>query len=509
MAVTIIGAVVGTAVAGGISLLSFGPGVGDLLSRTLNETFQQRIALANDLINARRRGDLSESQFRSLMNQNGFNNEQIKILLSSTKANLNVQEILTLWFRYREDGGNRFNVNNQWLKDRFEAIGVDSKKQTEIVEANRPVPNLDDIIRFAVRDVFEPEAVKLGRLDENLPPKFIEEASKRGFEKSDAINVWRAHWIFPSINQAFEMFHRLFDHPNPAVRFGRQEMDTYFNVADIAPGMRERLQAIAFQPIGRVDIRRFARLGIYGEGEDRKPRLIRAYQELGYSPENAANQADFTIRLVDRQSAIFSRAQILKNFRLGLPKENPEEFARKQFKQRGLSETDIDTLLDLEKEKIIKTETQIKIDQIREDFVSGVITSSESLRDRLGKLGLSDGQRRELFEDISSEAKRKLRRPSTSKADEMLQAGIIAEKDWRSIYAFNGFAKKDQDNLLKLVRREQSSVQRLPSKDDLLSFLQNGLLPVEEFRSLMNQLGYAKRFVDLYLQNAGFALEEE
>ena len=507
MAIPLIGAAIGAVVAGGASLLAFGPGIGDFFTRSLNETFQQRIATAAELINAFRRGDLDEGRMKALLRENGFDEEQQRILLQSSKTPLNVSEILTLWFRFRDTGGGEFRINKQWLDSRLGALGIPKEQVNEVVEANRAVPSLDDVIRFAVRDVFEEQAVRLGRLDEGLPDLFVQEAGKRGLNKQDATFIWRAHWLFPSLNQMFEMFHRLFDHPDPSVRFTRADMDTAFNVADIAPGMRARLQAIAFRPIGRVDIRRFDRLRVFGEGEERKQKIIRRYRELGFSQDNAEVQARFTMELTDRQRSPFSQAQILKNFREGLPEGEAESFAREQLKIRGLTDSEIDTLLELERARIISVDTQVQIDKIREDFVSGRIRSEAVLRDRLNGLGLNQGQVRELFEDITESARKALRRPSISQADKMLQAGIINETQWREIARVNGFAREDQDRLLQLVGREESDVKKLPSKSDIIDWFTAGVIDGEEFQALLREIGFAPRFVRLFALANGVVLE--
>lgn len=503
MALQIIGVGLGAIVAGGASLLSFGPGIGDFFTRTLNQTFQQRLASAADLLSAYRKGEITQTQFQDWMHENGFNDRQTDVLLTSTSTPINISEIITLWFRYKDSPGNSFQVNKKWLRERMQAIAVDPKREAELIEANRPVPSLDDIIRFAIRDVYEPEAVALGRLDENLPPLFLQEAGKRGLVKEDAINIWRAHWMFPSIHQMFEMFHRLFDHPNPNIRFGRREMDVAFNVADIAPGMRDRLQAIAYTPIGRVDIRRFDRLGVYGEGEERKKNLKRAYMELGYSPEDAELQTEFTIGLVDRQSAVFTRAQVLKNYNEGFPKENTKKFAQQQLTRLGLKESEIETVLQLEDEKRISIDTQVSLDKIKEDYVEGRIKNESQLRDQLGGIPLSTGQRSKAFEEITREKDRETKRPSPTQADALFQAKIINEREWRELYAYNGYSKIDQDWLFELVQRETSNLQRLPSKDDLLGWLGQGIIEPPLFASTMRELGYAKKWIDLYLLSAG------
>lgn len=497
-------AIAGSALVGGaVSLLSFGPGTGDFITQGIYDFLPLRIAAVQDLTRALQKGDLSKTEYESLMRKTGFDIEAVKHILSASASGLSVREIITLWFRFKESPTVEFPVNETWLKERMLAAAVTPNKVTELIEANRPVPTLDDIIRFAVRDVFEEDVVKLGKLDEGLPDEFVKESAMRGMSDKDTKFFWRSHWVFPSLNQSFEMFHRLFDNPNPDIRFTRKEMDVLFNVADIAPAMRDRLQAIAFRPVGRVDIRRFDALGIFGVGAARQQKLTRAYRELGFSPETAANQTEFTIRLNDKDDKEFSRSQILELFRSGLPREETRKAAETALLGLGFTEDKIKLMLDLEDLKLIDAAEQASIDTLVTQFANGIISTEAELRTKLATVALSPKQIISVVSDAKKARDTQSKRVSISTADKLLLLGIIPEQEWKDIYRFHGIIPKDIEAVLKLLERPSGSESRQPSKDDIIGWLSAGLIDTTRFQELMRDIGFDDEFISLYALQAG------
>ena len=404
----------GTLLGGATSLIAFSPGMGDIVSSTLNSFFQSRILDALSVTQLYRMGKVPQDEWQEEMKRNGLSPDRALKMYHTLDLPLGQQEILTLWYRYRFDKGNKYKIDAKWLVEQFDKVGVTPENVEEVLESNRPVPTLDDIIRFAIRDVYEPDQVKQGRLFEGLDKaeetlkkydagsltpdesenlglaKFLIEARKRGLSLEDTRYYWGSHWNVPSINQAFEMFQRLADNPDPNVRFTQKDMNTFFQVADIAPGYRERLQAIAYNPLGRVDIRRFDALGVFGEGQERQARLEQLYRHLGYSPQDAKLQTDFTIKLNSKVPRGQSRALILKYYRDGLWGDQGKEKATAKLKEIGYDQDQINDLLTYEDMKIIDSEEQAIIDTTKEQYLKGQITRESQIRDALAKAHLTN-----------------------------------------------------------------------------------------------------------------------
>ncbi|RLF47243.1 MAG: hypothetical protein DRN20_06170, partial [Thermoplasmata archaeon] len=66
------------------------------------------------------------------------------------------------------------------------------------------------------------------------------------------------------------------------------DLDEYLAMADISPFWRDRIKALTFPPLTRVDLRRIYALGLISD-EELKARLL----ELGYSIKDAERLMEF------------------------------------------------------------------------------------------------------------------------------------------------------------------------------------------------------------------------
>jgi len=146
------------------------------------------------------------------------------------------------------------------------------------------VPPPQDLIRMAVREAFDPAQVESLDLDLEFPVDFGTFAAQQGINEDWAHKYWQAHWELPSPSQAFEMLHR--------GQITEEELAALLKAADYAPKWRDKLQAIAYVPFTRVDIRRMHKQGVLDDEA-----VLAAYQAIGYDKENAQLLLDFTVAL--------------------------------------------------------------------------------------------------------------------------------------------------------------------------------------------------------------------
>ncbi|GAJ12939.1 unnamed protein product, partial [marine sediment metagenome] len=145
------------------------------------------------------------------------------------------------------------------------------------------IPPVADIITMAVREAFTPAiAEKFGQY-QDFPADLEKYAAQKGLSEEWAKRYWAAHWALPSPQQGFEMLHRgVINSP---------ELDMLLRASDVMPFWRDRLTAIAYRTLTRVDVRRMYKEGVLDERE-----VYEAYQDHGYSDENAARMAEFTVK---------------------------------------------------------------------------------------------------------------------------------------------------------------------------------------------------------------------
>jgi len=492
-----------------LSIVGFSPAVGDFVSQSMYQAFGNRIPSAVDLIRAFQKGVIDEATFEDLMRQNGFNDERTPMMLEGSLDKLNVREVIILWFRFRKEPGNRFGINDKWLDERLRANGIDINSKQEFLEANRAVPSLDDIIRFAVRDVFDPEQARLAGLFEDLPELFVKEAEKRGMNREDANNFWAAHWFIPSTNQMIEMSQRLFDHPNPNVRFTQTDMIQGFKLADIAPGFRERLLHIAFNPLGRIDIRRADRFGLFGEGNERKTTLVRKFRELGFSPEDSNFQADFVIAQNDRREESGSVQEVLRFFREGIFTENSKTQALEMLKERGVPDDRAQLLIRLEQMKQITVEERKAIEEIKDNFMNGVIANESALRTQLANIPLTSSDVNKFMKEFKSEKNKQTKRISRSDADRLRRLGLLSLEQWKEVLRSDNLLEADITRLNQAFEESTTGERTLPSKSDTIGWYEGLLIDENDFLGRMRELGFVIDDIALFATGAGRPLSEE
>jgi hypothetical protein len=137
------------------------------------------------------------------------------------------------------------------------------------------IPPLSDMIRFAVREVYDPAKRAALGLDAEFPEAFAGQAALHGMSEAHAREYWAAHWHLPSATQGFQMLHRK--------EIDLAELDGLLKALDYPTLWRDRLRNIAYHVPGRIDLRRMLQEGLITPAEART-----GYEHLGYRPADAA-----------------------------------------------------------------------------------------------------------------------------------------------------------------------------------------------------------------------------
>ena len=158
--------------------------------------------------------------------------------------------------------------------------------------APNTLPGANDLVRMELREVFR-AADRAAAL--SVPPseRFTAEMAKWGFDKYWSDSYWAAHWELPSPLMGYDMFHRLRPGKvDDSIAFDRDALWNLLKVLDYRPDFIDRLIELSYHPITRVDVRRMWKLGVIKTREE----LVGKYLDLGYSPDDAENMTEFTIR---------------------------------------------------------------------------------------------------------------------------------------------------------------------------------------------------------------------
>jgi len=177
------------------------------------------------------------------------------------------------------------------LKFRMERLGVtDQRDVTAYRELMKFIPGPSDLIRFMVRDSFDPQAVADNGYMEDFGPKFAASPEAQALAKAQGVDektmalFWAAHWNIPSYTQLSEMLHRLRPGRTPpgVKAVAAEDVKKALQVDDYAPAWVERMMAVSYNTITRTDL-----LQWYVNGSIERAELIERLMDTGYNEADA------------------------------------------------------------------------------------------------------------------------------------------------------------------------------------------------------------------------------
>ena len=282
---------------------------------------------------------------------------------------------------------NRELINDNEYSGALRAVGfTDNDEKDWISDLRFEVPGPADLVRFAVRHVFEPDLIaEFGYDDEYRPildafhhaqgvdyPIFTGPLKEVvGFTEAEnnfvpghfaqlyteaqlpeptwARAYWWSHWILPSPTQGYEMFFRLDPTRDKSEEpewmrsqdFDLEHLRLLLRANDYPPYWRDKLAAIAY----RAPNLRFLRVQLQTKTITRD-QAVSQLRQMGFSPSYAAHQADALIaQLADQEAAKLLKLvnkDINAGWDIGLV---TDEELRSTYVDAGIDLTEADTMI--------------------------------------------------------------------------------------------------------------------------------------------------------------------
>lgn len=343
----------------------------------------------------------------------GIPDEVRPFLQALARPIISPDENLRLWLREE--------ITDNELSRRLQAVGFLETDVQELRKLAEIIPGPQDLISMAVREAFDDDVANQFGYDEAFPSEFGNWTEKQGLGVEWAQRYWRAHWQLPSPNQVFEMFQRL--RPDKSsVPVTDDTLRQYLRVADLAPFWRDRLTEISYSPITRVDVRRMYVLLGWSREE-----LVSRYLDLGYSPDDAANYADFTIKYETPQESELTRSAILQGYRRKVLTRGETFEALGDIGVRDDVASFYVALEDKqENEKILSQE----LDRIEDLFLLGELDDS-TVYNELGPLNLTGEQSNRIVLGWSAKRRSKQAIPTKTELDRWYKFELIDQDEYR------------------------------------------------------------------------------
>lgn len=295
------------------------------------------------------------------------------------------------------------------------------------------IPPVSDIITMAVREVFTPSIVERFGQMQDLPPDFVEWAKKQGLSEYWAKAYWAAHWALPSVMQGFEMLHRRV--------IGEGDLELLLRALDVMPFWRDKLTAISYRPLTRVDVRR-----MYGLGVLERQGVHDAYLDVGYSEENAALMTEFTIAFVAEKERELTKTDIIalyKKFAI------TRESATDMLENIGYYPDTTELLMIRADLEIYATYKKENIKYTKTAYVAGKITEGEALS-RLGKLDMPASEVNNLMESWELARESKVKDLTIENLKAFYVAGVITTDELRKELGEIGYNNEDINRFVAL-----------------------------------------------------------
>lgn len=146
-------------------------------------------------------------------------------------------------------------ISESKLDTGIEQLGYLPEWRANVKALRNVLPSVTDMVRFAVREVYDPGQRSALDLDADYPAAFGDDAALIGLSDERARQYWAAHWDLPSADQMAQMLFR--------GELSQDQFNRGLRALDYAPTWRPKLQAI-LQPIPPLsDMIRFAVREVY------------------------------------------------------------------------------------------------------------------------------------------------------------------------------------------------------------------------------------------------------
>jgi len=308
---------------------------------------------------------IDDEQLRKLLSQHGYDVENVEKLVKLIPTLLSFDAIRDLYLREIIDKDHAFEL--------LEKLGYTADDIPKLMELFYYVPPPADIIRFAVREAFNPEFVERFGLENELPEELVKYGRHQGISEFWARKYWASHWVLPSPEMAFRMLHRGL--------ITEEDVNALLKAQDYSAFWREKLEKISYNVYTRVDIRRMYKMDILNEEQ-----VYHAFKDIGYDHEHALNLTLFTIQEKFESYRDLSKSQVLEAYDFGIISYDD---AVNYLKRLRYDDTTIRYELELFNMKKRNKSLKEKIDLIEDEFLLG-IRDELGARTELQKMGLTD-----------------------------------------------------------------------------------------------------------------------
>lgn len=332
------------------------------------------------------------------------------------------------------------------------------------------VPGPADLVRFMVRDAFDPQVVTDFQLDKDFGQKFYgpggadnpgpaaKWALAQGMTEDQFRFWWYSHWDIPSNTALYECLHRL--RPDRPERIAWVELATN-------KGPDEARKALGPEPIKvtEADVQRAM------EVNDMAPQWVRALMAVSYRPMSRTEAINAYM------SNVWNDEQLYHNFR---DNGSDEPTAREQVRLQGIARA----------RRLANVTGVWSIRKVMNAYRAGTITRRNA--DLILEPLIVDAvQRNALFQSADLEISSQRRARELARWRRAFFVGEIDEPTARQKLRAFGLDMVREDEILATWDADRLGRYREPSARQILQWQQVGIIIPEDALDRLLRLGYS------------------
>jgi len=395
------------------------------------EKIAWQLVTPGDIVALWQREDIGDGALVDRLKEHGYPKELVGDIINAARRLTDITELFEL--KWREE------ITEKEFLRRLTHLGFDDKQASEFNALSHRIPGPMDLISMAVREAFDPGFIARHNYMARYPKEFEEWMLKQGFDKEWSEKYWVAHWRLPAVVQAFEMFQR--------EEITENDLSDLLVAHDIAPRWHTPLMNIAYRPLTRVDVRRMFELGVLDEAA-----VYKSYLHLGYSPENAANMTEFTIKYAAEEDRAASKADVCRAYSEGVLGRGE---AKSYLVDMGYPAEWAEHYLQLEDIKRERGLLSIELGSLKTQYVEGIIERG-FVFEELGKWNLPDRQVSILLNAWDIEKERMITLPTPAQLEAFLKEDIIGEGEFRKTMEAKHYQPEVVSHFLQEIRAQKA-----------------------------------------------------
>jgi hypothetical protein len=421
------------------------------------------------------RGFMPKAEYVTAARILGFSSAWAERILENAGYLLSAVDYVSLW--------RRGELGDEQLAQYATLLKISSDELERVKKASEFFPAPQDLIRFAVREVYTPSVIEAYGMAQDLPEQFLQEAAKVGVPDQQAKNYWASHWQLPSYTEGTAMLQRGI--------ITKDDTSLLLKTLDYMPYWRDKLIQLAYNPLTRVDVRRMYGLGILNEEQ-----VTSAFMAAGYSPEHAQYLTEFTIKYENKEMDGLTRANVLKAYK-------DEVISREELvgylKAFGYVEAVVEFWSEMaDYEKTVEA-VSVYTNDLVDQFLAGG-RSIESVRAELDAADLPSTYVEQVIRKTVIQRAKKVKIPDRADLTAWLKSNLITEVVYVEKMRLHGFREEDIERYLTMIADTINTAEKksLPL-DTYKRWYKKGIISETRFREILTEQNYSEEDATLLI----------